>query len=520
MKRLMLAAVVGLLPAAHGAEATDTFAVTEYRVLGNSVLPATEIETRLYPLLGANKTIQDVEAARAALETLYRDRGYGAVYVDIPEQRIEAGLVRLRVTEGKLDRLRLSGTRYYSNRRIVASLPSLQPGTVLHLPTLQAELTQLNQQSRDRQVTPVLRPGSRQGEVDIELKVQDELPLHAAAEYNNRYTANTTESRLNLTASYDNLFQRYQSLSLQYQTSPEKTDEVRMVALTYIAPLAGGNALAVYGVDTNSDFAAAGSSAALAILGAGRIYGTRYVVRLPATASSQTLSLGADYKRFRDDIVLTGGLTDTTPINYLGWSLAWGGNWRRVEQGRVIGGTGVNISANFGLRGIVNKVEDFEFKRFKARPNYLHLRADFQHEQPLFVGTTLFLRGAGQWTDQPLISNEQYAIGGADTVRGYLESEQLGDLGVAGSVEWRSPSIHRFIAAAFFDAGLVRTLEALPDADGNLITHHSLSSAGVGLRFDSSDGFTGALDWAYPLRTGDQTSRGDSRLHMQVRYGF
>src|ERR1700737_1940917 len=75
--------------AADAAEAAKTeqhFDVQEYRVLGNTVLTGRDIERLLYPLLGLNKTLTDVESARTALEALYHDRGYGTVFVDIPPQ--------------------------------------------------------------------------------------------------------------------------------------------------------------------------------------------------------------------------------------------------------------------------------------------------------------------------------------------------------------------------------------------------------------------------------------------------
>ncbi|WP_312030655.1 ShlB/FhaC/HecB family hemolysin secretion/activation protein [Methylosinus sp. H3A] len=45
--------------------------------------------------------------------------------------------------------------------------------------------------------------------------------------------------------------------------------------------------------------------------------------------------------------------------------------------------------------------------------------------------------------DGPLASSEQISVGGLDTVRGYLESEVLGDTGAAGTVELRQPQRRR-----------------------------------------------------------------------------
>jgi len=72
--------------------ADEKFAVLEYRVLHNSVLSARQIEAAVYPHLGQDKTLADVQAARADLEKAYHDAGYSTVFVDIPEQSIENGV--------------------------------------------------------------------------------------------------------------------------------------------------------------------------------------------------------------------------------------------------------------------------------------------------------------------------------------------------------------------------------------------------------------------------------------------
>jgi len=53
-------------PAPAGAEQSQArFDVLEYRVLGNTAIPSIEVERVLYPRTGTEKTIADVEQARA-----------------------------------------------------------------------------------------------------------------------------------------------------------------------------------------------------------------------------------------------------------------------------------------------------------------------------------------------------------------------------------------------------------------------------------------------------------------------
>src|SRR5262245_35947781 len=98
-----LLSVALLSVGAHAQETENHFDVFEYRVLGNTVLPTQSVERAVYPHLGEKRTLKDVEEARVALEKAYRDAGFGTVFVDIPEQDVDHGIVRLKVTEGKLN---------------------------------------------------------------------------------------------------------------------------------------------------------------------------------------------------------------------------------------------------------------------------------------------------------------------------------------------------------------------------------------------------------------------------------
>src|SRR5262249_22222336 len=90
---------------AHG----EAFEIREFVVEGNSVLSAVQIERAVQPLLGPEGGIERVEKARAQLERAYHDAGYLTVIVDIPEQQVRNGVVRLRVTEGRVERVRVQG---------------------------------------------------------------------------------------------------------------------------------------------------------------------------------------------------------------------------------------------------------------------------------------------------------------------------------------------------------------------------------------------------------------------------
>ncbi len=110
-----------------------------------------------------------------------------------------------------------------------------------------------------------------------------------------------------------------------------------------------------------------------------------------------------------------------------------------------------------------------------------------QHTREIKHGFQVFGKLQGQLSDGPLVSSEEFSVGGADTVRGYLESEVVADNGIAGTLEVRSPDLGKLLlkrikkeggdAAAeravfselrfygFVDGATALTLGSLPDQD-------------------------------------------------------
>ncbi len=494
------------------------FDVHEYRVLGNTVLPPRDIETILYPLLGDDKQFSDVEAARVALEKAYHAHGYGTVFVDIPAQDIADGIVRLRVTEGRINSRKIDGAHYFSERDIAAAIPSAKVGTVPDLQALQQEIAAVNAQTPDRSVVPILKAGPVPGTMDLELKTTDTLPLHGSIELDDNYTAATKPLRESASLSYGNLFAAYDEISLQYQDSPQDWGQVSVLNANYLSrPFADGFRVSGYFINSNSDVSSVGAGA-LGVLGKGQIFGL--ALNLPSYISasySHTLTFGIDYKHFRDVITPGGGSSPlVTPISYTNVSFAYTGVWRSPHFESTL-----NITPDFGLRGAPNDAESFENKRFLGRPNYFYVRWDGSVTGHLPGDFRAMFRLAGQETLEPLISNESYSIGGSDGVRGYLEAEELGDLAIKGTFQVQTPtwSWHiqqLFNLIAFFDEGRSRVLSPLSGQAG----HIDLSSAGIGINLFPGHWYSGMLTWADPFRDATYTKAGQSRWLFMVRASF
>ena len=507
-----------------------------------------EIERAVLPFLGEKKLIADVEAARKALEDAYQRLGYQTVFVDVPEQRIADGVVRLRVLEGRVERLRIVGNRYFTQGEIRATVPAFAEGSVPDFNAVQTQLGNLNRVA-DRQVTPVLRPGRTPGTVEVELAVKDQVPLHGEVELNNRSSAFTSATRLSAGLRWDNLWQQQHSAGLSIQTAPQATDEVKVLVGNYLWRFADRpDAIALYAVRSDSKVALVGSST---VLGNATIAGARWVRPLPSGPSSaglfQSITFGADYKKFGQTNIAAGTqVADVLDaLDYVPLSLAYSATLASPGQTTQFGVTA--LTAPTGLLG--NTDAGFQGRRALARAGWTVLKFDASIERTLTDRSSLWFKTEGQWVDVPLISNEQLTMGGAESVRGYREAELAGDRGGRGSVEWRwwpwraaaveaagkpalaaaaeptaAPTPSRLAALQVFallDLGAVETVQP----QGLQVARRWIGGVGAGLRW-AAEGWRAQLEAARALNpggsglNGEITHQGDWRVHVRLGLDF
>ncbi len=502
--------------------------IREYRVTGAHRLPAIEVQEAVYPYLGPGRTERDVEQARAALEKVYFDKGFQTVSVEVPLQQASRGIVILQVVEAKVGRLRVRGSRYFSLAAIKRQAPSVAEGSVPNFNDITRDIVALNKFS-DRRVTPTLRPGVEPRTVDIDLNVKDTFPLHGSIELNNRYSANTPQLRLSGSVSYTNLWQLGHTAGASFQVSPEDLAKVKVFTAYYLAQVPGVDwlSLLVQGVKQDSDVSTLGGAA---VTGRGETIGGRAIIALPGREGFyQSLTAGVDYKRY-DQNVIVGTTTDRTPIYYYPFTLNYSGTW--VGKKSL---TELNAGVTMGLRGMGSRQSSFDRSRFRADGNYFFFRGDLARTQDLPRGFVVYGKVQGQASGGPLVSNEQFAGGGLGTARGYLEAEAVGDNGIFGTLELRSPS---FLATtrkvgegdsasekptgnewrfyAFCDAGTLTLHDPLPQQESSF----HLASVGIGSRIQLFDHFNGSVDLAMPFTSLTDTGLRDTRVSFRVWADF
>jgi hemolysin activation/secretion protein len=512
--------------------APSSFYIAAFDVTGVTILDQATIENAVYDHSGPDRTTTDVEAARKALQDAYAQRGYESVQVDVmpqPEERFAQGIIEITVTEAPVGMVQVAGAKHHSLELVRRQIPSLAEGKPLNVQTLQAELASANR-FPDRSITPSFKAGATPGTVDVDLNVEDSLPLHGSIELNNDHSPSTDPLRLNASLRYTNMWGVGHTLSASYIVAPQDRKQSEVISGSYMAPLLGSPwTLLLYGYKSNSNVASLGG---INVLGNGFQAGARAIYRLPGDKAMQSVTFGLDYKNFDQNISLSDQLVTTTPIEYMplfaGYNLSLGSDRSTLDAS-------VSVTAGFRVFKKIDcfqieststciPTDQFKNKDFDSNENFVHANIELDYKRTLPMDFIAALKFYGQIADSHLVTNEQFAIGGLASVRGYYQSEAVGDIGYALSLELSSPSLAPRLPSfvdelrlfGFVENGQIRILNPAPD----LTAHDALLSVGGGARIRLFGHISGEFSAGVPLWNGSATRRHDVRTLFSAKGEF
>ncbi|MEM6780566.1 MAG: ShlB/FhaC/HecB family hemolysin secretion/activation protein, partial [Pseudomonadota bacterium] len=179
--------------------------------------------------------------------------------------------------------------------------------------------------------------------------------------------------------------------------------------------------------------------------------------------------------------------------------------------GVAVNAIDVEVSQGLGILG-ASEEGRANLTRAEGDPQFTKIEAEIQRLQRIDEDFNLLLIGRGQWSADPLLSSEEFSVGGIGLGRGYDPSEITGDDGIAAKAElqWNSPYatdldyIDGYQVYSFFDVGTVWD----QDPTTNDQKRDSISSTGAGVRVNFTGQTQADLAVAFPL-TRDVQTQGD-----------
>ncbi len=528
-----LVAMPALLAApAVWAQAGDAAAVPlqveGFNVQGNTLLPAADIDARLADFKGPS-TLARLREAASAVQDLYRRAGYGGVVAFLPEHTPTGGVVRIRVVEGKLERVDIADNVQFSADNIRASLPALEVGATPRVRRIDTQIQMANENPA-KVVQVLLQPGAVAGGVAAKVSVAEQPVQRWTARLDNTGSERTGRLRAALGWQHANVAGRDHVFNAEVQLAPEELKSVAVVSAGYRVPFyAQSMALDVYGAWSDVDAGKSGTAAGdLEFAGRGHVLGLRgsaYLSRLGNV--DQRLALALEARDYLNDCAIAGlpaGACGSAGESVSVQPLSLAYTAQSGGENRL--GLSLSLHHNLALGGRNGSAADFAAVRPGTVRRYTVLRASAQGTLPLDGGAAVVAHLSAQAADKPLVPGELFGIGGQYSVRGYEERELGGDRGVQLGVEYLSADFGAAWSALpkgdwrwllFAGAGRVSNRQGDPCLPGR--TECTLGAVGAGLRM-SLPGWQLRLDLARALDNGATTARGDTRAHLSLTASF
>ena len=479
---------------------------------GNTTYSTADLSGLIASEIGKPMTLKDIQGLAAKIEAFYHDAGYPLVKVVVPRQTFADGKpVELVVLEGRLGEVRIEGERRYHTQRIRDALEAsgVRAGEPLRLDRVERALTRINREA-GVEASATLKPGAEQGYTNLLVDVEEGPLLSGSLEVNNYGSKDTGRYRVVPSIKLQNISGRGDSANLIGMKSIGDGDAWFAYA-DYATPVnSRGTSVQVYGstgnVNVGRDFKVLEVEGDSTGAGLGVMQD-----QILSARSILTYSLWLEGTNLDQDML--GVRIAEDRVRKLRLGVAWD---RTDLSGRSLVSLDVHQGLGERLGGMDND-SVLSSRAFAGADNdFTKVTLDLTRIQRLNARTLLIPRLYGQYAFDPLVSSEQWAIGGVNSVKGQAPSVYSGDSGVTASLEGRYDLFadnHRYQLVGQISHGRMHIKKPFFDQE----SEQDISGVSLGLMARPLDPVEVRLEWGLPLgpETGD-----DNYFYAQARYRF
>ena len=473
---------------------------------GNTVISDEELQKLGLEVLGEDIFFDELLEVCSKVTNLYHSKGYLTSYATVPPQRIVDGVATIKIVESKVGEMNIDGekwTREWYLKHIIMGKAGLREGEVFNAKNLQRAMKEINREDYVQVQTEVERQAEGDENTAITLNVRDRFPVNLNFAYDDYGRSYTGAQRVSFLVGMDNLTGLGDKI---YGGTILSSGSTGWLA-GYSLPVSS------YGTRLSFDFSDShvrlgGPYRGMNVKGNAQSYFFKLTQPLVQTAKSDLfLYTGYDFVNASTTWNPAGTKDYLSDYSLHVWRSGLYG-MTDDSYGRWIG----NLGVDFGMGGTdkMNSVSDTTF--FKVTANATRV-------QRLFARSMGVVRVGGQYSPNKLFAAEQMQMGGPYTLRGYQPAELIGDYGVTGTVEFRTPLPlldkvcpwldERLRLAVFYDWGWL-------GENGNVYNYPQsfLHSVGVGTYLNLTDWLTAQVGIGFPL--GRDYNENTARFYFSV----
>lgn len=464
--------------------------------------------------IGKPITVAGLNKIAADITAKYRNAGYILTRAVVPPQRAEAGVITIRIVEGFVNEVRFNGDAAEDSvvQGYAAKIRASKP---LDAKDLERYLL-LMDDLPGIEARAVLQPSeTTPGASDVVVNITRKK-VDFTATLDNRGSRFLGQYQAGATVALNDVFRADDQTQMRIISSAFEPDELFYAELRHEEQLGSEGLKLVF--SGNHAFTKPGSSVEqLDIEGHSQAYtvGLNYPIKRSRQAN---WFVSGDFTARNVEVDTLGSDLYFDKTRVLGLSTAYDfidstAAVNRIDAGLAKGfsfGTDVDNQANSRANG------ETSFTKFTGRASRI---------QPIMGSWSAYGVAAGQYSLDPLLASEEFALGGSELGSAYDPAELTGDSGLAGRLELQynqSPEtfISQYQLYGFYDIGRVWNEDPIA---GNEDSHASLSSAGLGARFNIADALSGGVEGSLPL-TKDVAANGTDgaapRIFFNLLYRY
>lgn len=505
-----------LPPPGDSLEGNDaTFYLAEVKVIGSTIFDENDLADLLDQYRDRQVSFNDLLQLRSEITERYLEAGYLTSGALIPPQTIVDDTVIIQVIEGELENIVVRGSQRL-DAAYIRSRIGLVAQPPLNVEKLLDGLQRLQLDPLIESISADLQAGIQQGTSLLVIDVVEADSFAVNTSFANSRSPNIGGAQLGIGINEGNLLGIGDRIALDYR----RTDGSDNVDISYTLPVSPNNdTLRLAGGFSNSRVI--DSAFSVLDISSDSFYaelGYRHpLVETPTESAALGLTLSHQTSQTRlgiDDIgpfPLSPGADEDgrTRIS----SVRFFQEWTQRSQSHVLA---LRSQFNVGidvLGATINSDEpDSRFFSWRGQGQWVKLLGK---PDQLF-----FLRGDIQLTTDDLLSQEEFSLGGGQSVRGYRQDALRRDNGalISAELRWpiaRVPKLNGLLQITpFIDAGTVF------NNSGSSTGPDTLVGTGLGLFWQQSNKFSARLDFGIPLvdLDIDDDSLQDSGIHFSIQY--
>ncbi|HWU94873.1 MAG TPA: ShlB/FhaC/HecB family hemolysin secretion/activation protein [Sphingomonas sp.] len=443
----------------------------------------------------------DLRALVAAIVRRTQDRGYALATAWIEPQRLDNGMLAVRVDEGRIDEIRFEGE---ADSVVREALVPLANGKPIQMGEIERRLLIAGDIGGARIRSSRFFRENGKG-VLLVRATRERVSARLGVMSDGTRTLGPVQARIDVDVNA--LFADDDSFSLTFSGTPTEPGELGYVRARYSKRVsAGGTEVAVTGTASRAEPGAYLRSYKLESMswsGGLSVLQPLWRRRDASLWLEGELGIRALQQRRAADL-LRDDRTVTFRATLYGNAALAGGRFR----------FSTTLSQGLGVLGATGPRDPFA-SRFDADGTFTSLNSWADWTLGLGHGFSLRLAAQGQIASAPLLVSEEFGLGGTGFLRGYDWSERSGDQGYVGIAELRYMINRPF--------GLVRRAQLYAFVDGGKASNldngfggGALASAGAGIRADVTNHLGANVEIAAPL-TGPRYDTGTEAPKLRFR---